>query len=94
LVFWFSPDGQPTGFQLAYDKYIGEKSFSWHIDRGYHHYAVDDGEAFPAQKETPILREVKRFDSEKVLQIFLEYKGDLPEELAGLVIATLKSHQT
>jgi len=94
LVFWVGADGIPKGFQLAYDKYIGEKSFSWHIDHGYHQYVVDDGEEFPAQKETPLLREVEKLDSEKVLNIFLENKGDLPDELAGFVIATLKSHQT
>jgi hypothetical protein len=90
LVVWFDPAGIPCAFQLAYDKYHGEHSISWHYEAGYSHYAVDDGESKPGYSETPFLYANGPFKKDAVLEQFLALSGELPLDIAELVEAKLR----
>ncbi len=92
LVFWIDTQGNPCGFQLSYDKYKNEKSISWSIERGYHHFLVDDGEALPNQKSTPVLYEIDGFDKNKVLALFNSHKGDVPDAFASFLQLKLNAY--
>src|SRR5262249_21208587 len=47
LIVWYSPGGEVRGFQLCYDRDGRERAFTWHVDAGMAHTAVDDGEESP-----------------------------------------------
>lgn len=89
LVVWFDPAGVPCAFQLAYDKYRGEHSISWHIEKGYRHYVVDDGESYAGCFETPFLYANGPFKRDAVLEKFLALSGELPSAVAELVAEKL-----
>lgn len=90
LVVWFDPAGLPCAFQLAYDKYRGEHSISWHIAKGYRHYVVDDGERYAGSFETPLLYANGPFKRDVVLEKFLALSGELPSSVAELVAEKLR----
>lgn len=90
LVVWFDPTGIPCAFQLAYDKYNGEHSVSWHYERGYSHYAVDDGESKAGYSQTPFLYANGPFKKNAVLEQFLALSDELPPAIAELVEVKLR----
>ena len=90
LVVWFDPAGIPCAFQLAYNKYRGEHSISWHFERGYRHYVVDDGERHSGCFETPFLYANGPFNRDAVLERFLAQSGGLPVSVAELVAEKLR----
>lgn len=86
LIVWMDDRGDPTGFQLCYDKLRSERALTWHADRGYDHAAVDDGEAAPGKhKSTPILVADGLFQSNRVHAEFLEASADVPEDIRQFV---------
>jgi hypothetical protein len=90
LVVWFDPAGVSCAFQLAYDKYRGEHSISWHFERGYCHYVVDDGERYAGCFETPLLYANGPFKRDAVLEKFHALSSDLPSDIAELVAEKLR----
>lgn len=90
LVVWFGLTGAPCAFQLAYDKYDGEHSISWHHEIGYHHYAVDDGERKAGCFGTPLLYADGPFKRDAVLERFLALSSQLPHSVAVLVAEKLR----
>lgn len=86
LIVWMDDGGEPTGFQLCYDKLRAERALTWHAGRGYDHSAVDDGEHTPAKyKSTPILVADGLFQSNRVHTLFLEASADVPEDIRRFV---------
>ena len=67
LVVWEDEGGTITGFQLAYDRHRNEHSLSWQQDRGFAHYAVDDGEPRAGVDATPFLYPDGPFEQDRVL---------------------------
>lgn len=92
LVVWFDPHCKPYSFQLAYAKYHGEHSISWHREKGYQHYVVDDGEGSYGKAQTPFLYSDGAFSKDKVLQQFLELSNELPAEVIALVTKALRDY--
>jgi hypothetical protein len=90
LVLWEGEDGQPVGFQLAYDKHRNEHSIEWRAGRGFTHYQVDDGEAAALSKETPFLYLDGAFQRDRVLAAFLAAAASLPPGIAGFVAGRLR----
>ena len=90
LVLWQAEDGAIVGFQLAYDKHRDEHSLSWHRERGFRHWVVDDGEVPSHAKETPLLYADGAFDRDRVLPAFVAAAADLPPEIAGFVADRLR----
>lgn len=90
LVVWEGEDGEPVGFQLAYDKHRNEHSIAWRAGGGFTHYQVDDGEASVLSRETPLLYPDGDFPRDRVLQQFLAAAGALPPRIAGFVASRLR----
>ncbi|MGZ4974980.1 MAG: hypothetical protein ACXWDN_19645 [Limisphaerales bacterium] len=90
LVVWFNSEGAPCAFQLAYDKYDNEHSISWHYERGYRHYVVDDGERTSECFGTPFLYAAGLFRKDTVLEKFSALSGELPPAIAQMVEEKLR----
>lgn len=89
LVTFEDEDGI-CGFQLAYDKHRNEHSLSWHRERGFTHYVVDDGEPFAGVNDTPFLYADGPFKRDRVLERFLALASALPPNVAGFVTQKLR----
>ena len=91
LIVWIDrAKDRPVGFQLCYDKLIGERALTWREGRGYDHAAVDGGEGMPTKyKGTPILVADGAFEQDRVLATFEELSGDVPEDLRAFVTEML-----
>jgi hypothetical protein len=85
LVVWFEDSGKPCGFQLAYDKYRGEHSISWHEDKGYRHYVVDEGNPLAGYPETPFLYANGPFNNARIQKLFESLSLELPPLVARFV---------
>lgn len=92
LLVWFGPGGAPSAFQLAYGKYGNEHALRWKVDRGFEHYAVDDGEKGGLRKQAPLLEPDGRFPPSKVLQRFLELSAEIPKDIAEFIALRLQEH--
>lgn len=90
LVVWEGDDGAICGFQLAYDKHRNEHSLSWHRDRGYSHYVVDDGEPMAGVNDTPFLYADGPFGRDRVLDQFLALASGIPADIVNFVAAKLR----
>ncbi|MEW6165950.1 MAG: hypothetical protein AB1642_12890 [Pseudomonadota bacterium] len=91
LVVWEGEDGTIVGFQLAYDRHHDEHSISWHRERGFAHYAVDDGEPRAGLKQTPILLADGPFQHDRVLDQFLARAAGLPAHVVACVAEKLRA---
>ncbi len=89
LAVWFDAAAKPVGFQLAYDKYRNERSISWRAERGFRHYAVDEGNAVTGQARTPLLYADGEFDPAPVIRHFRALSAELPAEIAAFVLEKL-----
>jgi hypothetical protein len=85
LIVWLDDTDTMLGFQLCYDKSRGERALTWRADRGYDHAAVDDGEARPSHKETPILVANGYLDRARVAEIFREASVSIPPPIRDAV---------
>lgn len=90
LVVWFDAVGGPCAFQLAYDKYGGERSIAWKAERGFRHFRVDDGEGGALSNDTPFLYADGPFPRDRVLDRFLALSAELPADIAGFVARKLR----
>jgi hypothetical protein len=85
LIVWLDDTDTMLGFQLCYDKSRGERALTWRADRGYEHAAVDDGEARPSHKETPILVANGHLNRERVADLFREASVSIPPRIRDSV---------
>ena len=92
LVVWFDHAGHPVGFQLAYDKYRDEHSIAWHVDRGFRHYLVDEGDPLAGESETPLLYADGAFDAARVSDLFRSLSSDMPPPIAQFVMEKLSAY--
>ncbi len=90
LIVWVGSDGQPTAFQLAYDKYRGEHLVSWSVVKGIKHYVVDDGESGSGSKQTPLLHANGAINGLKVLAGFRAEAIEIPAVIRDFVEARLQ----
>ena len=90
LTVWVDDRGAILGFELCYDKGIGERSVRWRSGYGFLHQRVDDGENRPGRyKATPILVPDGVFDANKISRLFLENSRDLDRPLSDFVYRKL-----
>lgn len=92
LVVWFDDDGNPVGFQLAYDKYRNEHSISWHRNGGFVHYVVDEGNPKSGKAETPLLHANGAFNAAPVIGLFRSLSAEMPQHIARFVIEKLSAY--
>lgn len=90
LIVWVDDADEPVGFQLCYDKLLGERALTWRAGRGFDHAAVDNGEGMPTKyKGTPILVADGAFDSRRVSDIFREASDEVSAPIRRFVTDTL-----
>ncbi len=92
LVVWVGADDTPVAFELSYGKYVGEHTIRWSERKGFMHHGVDNGEADPLRKKTPLLVADGIFDATSVSRTFEKISVEMPRDLAGFVAARLKEH--
>ena len=56
------------------------------------HHLVDDGEAIPLRKKTPLLVSDGVFDATSVRRTFMRISKEMQEDLAAFIAARLKEH--
>jgi hypothetical protein len=91
LVVWCSPAGVMRGFQLCYDRGGRERAFTWHVDAGMVHAAVDEGDDSPLRNDAPILVPDGVPRTDHALAQFKERARDLEPEIVALVTSKLES---
>lgn len=95
LVVWYSSDDTIYGFQLCYQVDLIEKSLTWRKDTGYSHNRIDDGEHSTGKpKKTPMLVRDGVCDLGRLLALFLQASGNLPQEIANLVKERIMERQS
>ena len=93
LIVWYSPAGVVRGFQLCYDRDGRERAFTWHVDAGMSHTAVDEGDDSPLRNDAPILVPDSPARTESALAQFKERSGGLEPALATLVAEKIEEYR-
>lgn len=94
LIIWLGPKDEVLGFQLCYDKERKARALTWTAEKGYKHTGIDDGDtAFGGAKMSPVLCADGLFDTRAVAEKLRKNTGELPEELAGLVLSKLEGYR-
>lgn len=91
LIVWYSPEGAVRGFQLCYDRDGRERAFTWHVDAGMSHTAVDGGEDTPLRNDSPILVPDGAPRTDRVLEQFQERARSLDPALVAVVTEKLEA---
>jgi hypothetical protein len=94
LIVWFEPEDRIIGFQLCYDKGIGQKALTWLKDDGYQHSRIDDGDNPGKMKASPVLEADGCYDRERIGRRFLENKGDIPEKIANCIYRKMMNYSS
>ncbi len=92
LVVWFTDEGEPLAFQLAYGKYNDEHSIAWHPERGYSHYSVDHETQPGTSGGTPLLYPDGPFEPCVVIKEFLAESGEVPPNIITFVVDRLLAY--
>ena len=91
LIVWCDESGNPTGFQLCYDKLVAEHALTWTPEIGFLHTAVDDGERVGLRyKASPILVADGFFDADRLVNRFAAASTRLPREIVEFVSGKLR----
>ena len=94
LIVWYDADpqgkplGEPTGFQLCYDRGRRERAVTWRRTGSFIHESVDDGEV-RGPKRTPVMTSAGRFDADKVLSRFERDSARIGNDIVELVRSAL-----
>ncbi len=89
LIVWFDSHDEISGFQLCYNKDRDERALTWKRPSFYTHHRVDDGEAKPTRKATPILLADGMFDYNKIAETFKKESGALERAISNFVYEKL-----
>lgn len=92
LIVWCHDDGTPESFQLCYDKGRAEKALNWSPQRGFAHYAVDDGESEigTRHKASPLLTDARAIDVGRVFSVYDAAHAALPSDVHRFVSNKLR----
>lgn len=74
-------NGEIISFQLCYDRAGRERVISWHHQRGFEHYRVDDGEQTPYKNMTPVFINESIFPYHEVLQNFIDNSDHIGQSI-------------
>ncbi len=92
LVVWIDETGDPISFEFSYNKRVSEHLIRWKSGQGFMHYRVDNGEADPLRKQTPILLSDGVFDVSPALKAFMENSAEMPRGLVAFIRARLNEY--
>jgi hypothetical protein len=92
LIVWHDRQGEPTGFQLCYDKGRRERAVSWRQGEGFSHELVDDGEVTGRMKMTPVLVPDGIFHRDEVTERFWKESEGIDPRVRRFVYSRLLRH--
>jgi hypothetical protein len=93
IIVWQDHDGAIVGFQLCYDKNLNERALTWSRENGFQHDFIDDGEAAPPKKKTPILLADGPFVVNEVMEKFLAESEGLEAPIRSFIIEKLHCYR-
>ena len=94
LIVWYDADtdgrpvGEPTGFQLCYDRGRRERAVTWRRSGSFVHERVDDGEV-RGPKRTPVMRSAGAFAAADVGARFERESARIDPKVVQLVRSIL-----
>jgi hypothetical protein len=86
LFVWSGPDGQVSAFQLCYDRLKNERVLAWRKEGGFSHRRVDDGEARPGHKMSPLMVTDGRFFGYRIAREFERRGAELSPDLRDFLL--------
>ena len=94
LIVWYKADESSiAGFQLCYGKAEAQRAFTWHMDYGYSHNKIDDGEGRPLKhKMSPVLVPDGLLDKESLSKEFIRRAEGIDADIKALVIDKLREY--
>lgn len=92
LFLWSTATGEPTRFELTYDKSRNEKSLVWAPPSHFEHCALDDGSGNGHHPSTPIHRADIPFDAEYLLNMFSRNSVSIDPDVTALVKCKIKEY--
>ena len=92
LIVWYDDNNTVFGFQLCYDKLLGERALTWKKSGSYQHDAIDDGEVPFGNKMSPILVADGSFDKKRIAQVFVDKSAQIEQEIVDLVIEKVQNY--
>lgn len=91
LFVWQTAAGEVVGYQFTYDKPGDEKAVIWNDSDGFLHTGVDDG-ARPGRHPGSPLLVPDGAPSARILALFLDNQGQVPEDIARFVADNLRAN--
>ena len=94
LIVWYDADasgnpvGEPTGFQLCYDRGRRERAVTWRRTGTFVHERVDDGEVL-GPKRTPVMQSAGAFDATGMVARFERESYRIDNAVVQLVRSVL-----
>jgi hypothetical protein len=94
LILWMGQQGEPSGFQLCYDKFSQERALTWTEKKGFTHERVDDGESNPSKNQTPILVPDGICPTQEIIRLFLQRSIEMDPLLSSFVVEKLSEYHS
>ncbi|NCO41001.1 MAG: hypothetical protein COZ06_24130 [Armatimonadetes bacterium CG_4_10_14_3_um_filter_66_18] len=85
LFVWRDADGDVVRFQFCYGKPADEHVAEWRADGGFAHMRVDDGEAGPWTRMTPIFVRDGVFDPARLAETLRAHASEVPRDIVAFV---------
>jgi hypothetical protein len=86
LLVWIDERDEISGFQLSYDRSHNQRALTWHIESGFTHHHIDDGEGKPGKmKATPILIPDSHFNYAEIGRRFKKNGSHIDERIFSFV---------
>jgi len=95
LFVWQDERGAPIGFQLCYERSLGERALSWRAEHGFEHSQVDAGRRTGADYAmAPLLRPAADPPYFRIYTRFLEAAEALDPALRAFLLERLRDYRT
>jgi hypothetical protein len=94
LIVWYDDQYDVSGFQLCYNKEMDERALTWKRQSSYTHHRVEDGEAKPQRKATPILVADGKFDYKVIADRFIEESKEIDQVVSEFVLEKIRRYKT
>lgn len=91
LFIWITRDSIIDSFQLCYVQAGSEYAFTWTREGGCSHDLIDDGEAAPVKRRTPILVSCTEALADNLLQRFVASSVDIDPEVRRVIVEQLRA---
>ncbi|HVY07323.1 MAG TPA: hypothetical protein VHB46_15225 [Burkholderiales bacterium] len=89
LFTWTNPSGDVVAFQLCYDRLRHERVLAWTDATGFQHRRIDDGEALPGPKMSPLMVADGAFPSDRVAEEFAQRSMQIDDRWRRFILAKI-----